>query len=68
MIPLLCGRPKQFDGPPISVRLPKTLHDTLSREALRREMQLSDLIRERLGCRISKLDGADKPATGRPEL
>ncbi len=41
------GRPKEFDGA-VSVRLPKDLHDTLSREALRRDIPLSDLMRERL--------------------
>ncbi len=41
------GRPKAFDGA-VSVRLPKDLHDTLSREALRRDMPLSDVMRERL--------------------
>jgi len=42
------GRPKEFDGTPVSVRLPKDLHDALSREALRRDERLSDLIRKRL--------------------
>jgi len=41
------GRPKQFDEV-VSVRLPKRLHDTLSREAIRRDVELSDVIRERL--------------------
>jgi hypothetical protein len=39
------GRPREFDGPPVSVRLPATLHDDLSREAIRRD---ADVIRERL--------------------
>ena len=43
------GRPREFDGPPISVRLPAPLHDDLSREALRRDVDLADVIRERLG-------------------
>lgn len=43
------GRPKEFDGTPVSVRLPAQLHDDLSREALRRDVDLSDVIRERLG-------------------
>lgn len=42
------GRPREFDGPPVSVRLPAPLHDDLSREALRRHVDLSDVIRERL--------------------
>jgi len=42
------GRPREFDGPPVSVRLPAPLHDALSREALRRGADLSDVIRERL--------------------
>lgn len=42
------GRPRQFDGTPVSVRLPATLHDALSREALRRDVELSTVIRERL--------------------
>jgi hypothetical protein len=41
------GRPKEFDGT-ISVRLTKDLHDALSREALQRDRQLSQIIRERL--------------------
>jgi len=42
------GRPKEFDGTPVSVRLPNVLHDSLSREALKRGVDLSDVIRERL--------------------
>jgi len=42
------GRPKEFDGTPVSVRLPKDLHDALSRESLRRGDDLSDVIRKRL--------------------
>jgi hypothetical protein len=42
------GRPREFDGPPVSVRLPAPLHDDLSREAIRRDVDLSDVIRERL--------------------
>lgn len=50
------GRPKRFDGTPVSVRLPKELHDELSVEAIRREVDMSDVIRERLRrqIRISK--------------
>jgi hypothetical protein len=42
------ARPKEFDGPPVSVRLPAALHDALSIEALRRDVDLADVIRERL--------------------
>jgi len=42
------SRPKQFDGPPISVRLPAILQDDLCREALRRDVDLAQVIRERL--------------------
>lgn len=42
------GRPKEFDGTPVSVRLPASLHDALSREALRRGEDLAVIIRERL--------------------
>lgn len=42
------GRPKEFDGPPVSVRLPATLHDALAKEAIRRGEDLSAVIRERL--------------------
>lgn len=49
------GRPKQFDDT-VSVRLPAPLHDEMSREALRRHVELSVVIRERLReFRISKL-------------
>lgn len=41
------GRPHEFDEV-VSVRLTKTQHDTLSREALHRDMKLSEVIRERL--------------------
>lgn len=37
-----------FDGPPVSVRLPAELHDALSLEALRRDVDLAAVIRERL--------------------
>lgn len=51
------GRRKQFDGPPVSVRLPKDLHDDLSIEAIQRHVDLSDVIRERLAkqLRIPKI-------------
>lgn len=42
------GRPREFDGTPVSVRLPKELHDDMSREAIQRGKDLSDVIRERL--------------------
>jgi predicted HicB family RNase H-like nuclease len=48
------GRPRLYDGPPVSVRLPSTLHDALSVEALRRQMDLSELIRERLAYFVSQ--------------
>ena len=51
-------RVKQLDGTPVSVRLPAKLHDDLSREALRRGVEMSRVIRERLS-RISK-----RPDTG----
>jgi hypothetical protein len=41
------GRPREFDDV-VSVRLPATVHDALSREAVRRGVDLSDVIRERL--------------------
>lgn len=46
------GRRKQFDGTPVSVRLPKELHDDLSVEAIQRRVDLSDVIRERLSKHI----------------
>jgi hypothetical protein len=42
------GRPRRFDGTPVSVRLPQPLHDALILEAIRRHVDLSDVIRERL--------------------
>lgn len=42
------GRPREFDGPPVSVRLPARLHDELSRAAVRSGQDLSDVIRARL--------------------
>lgn len=42
------GRKKRFDGPPVSVRLPAALHDVLSLDAIRRDIDLSDVIREGL--------------------
>jgi hypothetical protein len=42
------GRTKLYDGPPVSVRLTRTMHDTLAVEAIRRRVELSHVIRERL--------------------
>lgn len=42
------GRPKKFDGTPVSIRLTSAMHDALSREALARRKELSEVIRERL--------------------
>lgn len=41
------GRPREFDGT-VSLRLTKELHDDLSREALRRQVDLAKVMRERL--------------------
>lgn len=49
------GRPRVFDGTPVSVRLPSDLHDVLVREALRRDVDLSVVIRERLSRALSYL-------------
>jgi len=48
------GRPREFDGTPVSVRLPATLHDALSREALRQQRDLSDVIRTGLSVFVSQ--------------
>lgn len=48
------GRPREFDGTPVSVRLPCALHDALIREALQRGDDLSDIIREALGYFVSR--------------
>lgn len=44
------ARPRKFDSEavPVSVRLPERLHDALIHEALRRQIDLSDLMREQL--------------------
>lgn len=47
-------RPKQFDGTPVSVRLPAGLHDALSQEAIRRDIDLARVIRERLAANVSQ--------------
>jgi hypothetical protein len=55
------GRPRVFDGTPVSVRLPSAVHDALSVEAVRRGVPMADVIRERLSdSRISKI-GAPPP-------
>lgn len=52
------GRPREFDGTPVSVRLPKHLHDDLSREAIREDRKLSEVIRERLDRHFVSQKGA----------
>jgi hypothetical protein len=42
------GRPRQFDGPAVSVRLPQVLYDELSLAAIRQHTELSRVIRQRL--------------------
>jgi predicted HicB family RNase H-like nuclease len=48
------GRPREFDGTPVSVRLPAALHDALSVEAVRRGADLSDVIRQGLTQFVSR--------------
>lgn len=48
------GRPKEFDGL-ISVRLTRELHNDLTLEALRRGIDVADVVRERLSRPISYL-------------
>lgn len=55
------GRPREFDET-VSVRLPKATHDDLSLEALRRDVDLSDVIRERLNFVSQKSRKAGKSA------
>lgn len=55
------GRPKEFDGTPVSVRLPHVLHDLLSREAIKRGVDLSDVIRERLANRLARSGDPSRP-------
>lgn len=50
------GRPKEWTSL-LSVRLPKELHDAIIKEALRRDVPVSRVIRERL-FRISKSSSA----------
>ena len=42
------GRPRQFDGFPVRVRLSAAVHDELCLEAVRRGIGVSDVVRERL--------------------
>jgi predicted nucleotidyltransferase len=42
------GRRKQFDGPPVSVRMTQQTYDRLATEAFERRKELSEVIRERL--------------------
>lgn len=53
------GRPREFDGT-VSIRLPKELHDALSREALKQDRRLSDVIRDRLA---RQDENGSRPAT-----
>jgi len=46
-IPRPRGQPREFDGS-LSVRLTKRLHNELAVEAVRRHIDMSDVIRERL--------------------
>lgn len=47
-------KPREHDSM-VSVRLPARLHDALSREALRRDVGISAVIRERLARRVSQI-------------
>ncbi len=42
------GRPREFDGPPVSIRLTKQTYEKLATEAFERRKELSAVIRERL--------------------
>ena len=42
------GRRKRFDGT-LSIRVTASLHDDMIREAFRRDIDVSDVARERLG-------------------
>ncbi len=42
------GRPREFDGPPVSVRITQETYDRLASEAFDRRKELSEVIRERL--------------------
>ncbi len=52
------GRPREFDGTPVSVRLPATLHDALSRVAIHQQRDLSDVIRAGLAAFVSQKAGS----------
>lgn len=56
------SRPKEFDGTPISVRLTAKLQDELCREALRREVDVAVVIRERLSFVYQNLPQAQTSA------
>lgn len=57
------GRPKQFDGTPVSVRLPVDLHDALSVLSLQRRVDLSAVIRQALRYYVSqKVQAQTAPA------
>lgn len=45
------GRRKQYDGPPVSLRVTKQMYDDLCAEALRRRIDMTEVMRERLAQR-----------------
>lgn len=55
------ARPKEFDSA-VSLRIRRELHDEMSQEALKRRIDLADVMRERLaaGKRNSKRDNLDR--------
>jgi hypothetical protein len=55
------ARPKEFDSA-VSLRIRRELHDEMSREALKRRIDLADVMRERLsiGFRISKREKSER--------
>jgi hypothetical protein len=55
------ARPREFDGPPVSVRLTTDLHDALSLEAIRRGVDLAKVIRERLAVSQNPNSSASQP-------
>jgi hypothetical protein len=55
------ARPREFDGPPVSVRLTTDLHDALSLEAIRRGVDLAKVIRERLAVSQNPNSAASQP-------
>lgn len=52
-------RKREFDGT-VSLRLTKELHDDLSREALRRDVELARVMRERLQRNVSQNPQSDR--------